>query len=548
MNICKTIPAALFLALLAAAPVHDPHAHSLARPSARISAGAGPDSITCAVIGDYGDNSPAEASVAALVNNTIRPQFILTTGGNNALSHSFADYDLVVGQFYHQYLFPYIGIYGAGAASENNFFPAPGNQDWDGDNLAGFLNFFSLPGNERYYDFIRGPVRFFVVDSDPREPDETNYPSAQAFWLRKGLESSTSAFNIVIFHHPAFSSGTVNGPSSWMQWPFKLWGADAVISGDDHVYERLDFGGIPFFVVGASGQPLDSFATPLPQSILRYSADFGAMKISADASHLTFDVYSLAAGGSIIDSLTITPDQPQPDLIPPNRYWEFWDQGYYPGDGWNAPGYVEIKTWSASSTQIGYGDGDEITTAFYGPDPDNKYITTWFRREISIPDPSIYSSLRLAILCDDGAIAYINGIEVFRTNMPSGPVSINTLASSDVSGAQEATLYETLVNPCLLRAGANVVAAEVHQSSPSSPDLSFELVLSPSPLPPPPCLGACPADIAPPGGDHLVNIDDLTSVILAWNTTNNFALDINDDGIINIDDLTAIILSWGACN
>ncbi|HWB21117.1 MAG TPA: proprotein convertase P-domain-containing protein [Phycisphaerales bacterium] len=56
----------------------------------------------------------------------------------------------------------------------------------------------------------------------------------------------------------------------------------------------------------------------------------------------------------------------------------------------------------------------------------------------------------------------------------------------------------------------------------------------------------CAPDIAPPGGDGVVNIDDLTAVILAWGTSNATA-DINNDGNVNIDDLTAIILGWGAC-
>ena len=50
-------------------------------------------------------------------------------------------------------------------------------------------------------------------------------------------------------------------------------------------------------------------------------------------------------------------------------------------------------------------------------------------------DPSLYQSLALSILRDDGAVAYLNGTEVFRTNMPAGAVSYATLASTAVSGA-----------------------------------------------------------------------------------------------------------------
>ncbi|HWB18797.1 MAG TPA: redoxin domain-containing protein [Phycisphaerales bacterium] len=56
----------------------------------------------------------------------------------------------------------------------------------------------------------------------------------------------------------------------------------------------------------------------------------------------------------------------------------------------------------------------------------------------------------------------------------------------------------------------------------------------------------CTADIAPIDGDGIVNIDDLTQIILSWGTNNAHA-DINLDGVVNIDDLTAIILAWGIC-
>jgi hypothetical protein len=61
------------------------------------------------------------------------------------------------------------------------------------------------------------------------------------------------------------------------------------------------------------------------------------------------------------------------------------------------------------------------------------------------------------------------------------------------------------------------------------------------------CAPACPADIAPSGGNGLVNIDDLTQVILNWGT-NNAVADIDDDGVVEIDDLTAVILDWGTCS
>jgi hypothetical protein len=65
--------------------------------------------------------------------------------------------------------------------------------------------------------------------------------------------------------------------------------------------------------------------------------------------------------------------------------------------------------------------------------------------------------------------------------------------------------------------------------------------------PPPPC----PADkFPPPGGDHVVNIDDLLFVINAWGQTGaagTVPADINNDGVVNIDDMLLVINQWGYC-
>ena len=85
---------------------------------------------------------------------------------------------------------------------------------------------------------MRGPVHFFALDSDENEPDGVGSSSVQAAWLKRGLAGSTSNWNIVYFHHAPYSSG-MHGSTTWMQWPFAAWGAQAVLTGHDHTYERL---------------------------------------------------------------------------------------------------------------------------------------------------------------------------------------------------------------------------------------------------------------------------------------------------------------------
>jgi len=81
------------------------------------------------------------------------------------------------------------------------------------------------------------------------------------------------------------------------------------------------------------------------------------------------------------------------------------------------------------------------------------------------------------LIRDDGAVVYLNGREVFRSNMPSGTISPGTLASSTVGGTDESTLYEADLDPGWLVTGRNVMAVELHQSDAASSDLSFALQL-----------------------------------------------------------------------
>jgi phosphodiesterase/alkaline phosphatase D-like protein len=83
----------------------------------------------------------------------------------------------------------------------------------------------------------------------------------------------------------------------------------------------------------------------------------------------------------------------------------------------------------------------------------------------------------LRVLRDDGAVVYVNGAEVWRTNMPVGAVDFQTLAASNVSGLDESTFFETSIDPAVLQTGTNVIAVEVHQEFRESSDVSFDLQL-----------------------------------------------------------------------
>lgn len=244
--------------------------------------------LKVAVIGDYGYDGPNEGAVASVVNNA-NPNFIITTGDNNYDLGEASTIDNNIGKYYAPYIYSYVGAYGSGAA-ENAFFPAIGNHDYgnqigDTSKLQPYLDYFTLPGNERYYTYTKGDAQFFVVNSDKNEPDGYDELSTQAAWLQAALAASTKTWKIVYFHHAPYCSES-GYSATWMQsWPLATWGASMVLSGHGHVYERLTVDGIPHFVVGTGGRSIRSFGTPLPQSQYRLS-QYGALFLEYNAHSL----------------------------------------------------------------------------------------------------------------------------------------------------------------------------------------------------------------------------------------------------------------------
>lgn len=236
-----------------------------------------------AIISDIHGASAGTLAVSQLVK-TWNPDFIITAG--DSFYPLIGNIDDQVGQFYHEFIHPYTGVYGQGD-TVNRFFPALGNHDYDAGDLNSFLGYFQLPGNERYYDFVKGRVHFFAVNSFYAEPDGVVDTSLQAKWLKNKLSTSLSEYNIVYFHQPAFTSG-YHGNTSYMQWPFKEWGATAVISGHDHDYERLNINNLTYIVCGTGGGTLYTIYNSLPGSIINYHLNFGALKVSADTDSIRF--------------------------------------------------------------------------------------------------------------------------------------------------------------------------------------------------------------------------------------------------------------------
>lgn len=174
-------------------------------------------------------------------------------------------------------------------------------------------------------------------------------------------------------------------------------------------------------------------------------------------------------------------DEPQPDPPPGageyvtgTTQWRYWDRGTRPA-AWTQPGF-DSSSWAVGRPEFGYGDGDETTVVSYGPRAANKHISTYFRTTFDVP--ALPDAATIQLLADDGAAVYLNGVEVARDNLPVGPLTNTTLASSNRSGGEETRLRSLQVPASALHAGTNTIAVEVHQDAARSSDLSFDLRLS----------------------------------------------------------------------
>lgn len=172
-------------------------------------------------------------------------------------------------------------------------------------------------------------------------------------------------------------------------------------------------------------------------------------------------------------------------FIPSGATWKYRDRGTNEGTVWRNLGFDDAG-WSSGPAQLGYGEGNEATriednaTPGYNAADVDRYLTTYFRHRFNVSNATGVTSLTLELLRDDGAAVYLNGqeIEPARSNLPSGDIAFDTPASASATGAEETTFYSFDVDPRMLVEGENVIAAEVHQSSRDSSDVSFDLRLT----------------------------------------------------------------------
>lgn len=181
-------------------------------------------------------------------------------------------------------------------------------------------------------------------------------------------------------------------------------------------------------------------------------------------------------------------------IFPWNSTWKYSDSGYAPGAGaWINPAYDDTGWPSATAglptdalRDIGFGDADQVTPYIYSgcgarpgiinPSCGTKYWTTYFRRQFNIPSIAAYDGFQINLHRDDGAVIYVNGIEVARSNMPAtGVIDYITPASASREGADEDVVIT--IGTAAFVNGINNISVEIHQNAQTSSDLSFRMEL-----------------------------------------------------------------------
>lgn len=157
----------------------------------------------------------------------------------------------------------------------------------------------------------------------------------------------------------------------------------------------------------------------------------------------------------------------------------------YNSSNWKHPDFNN-NSWSSGNGILGFGDlgasGSLVTPTTQmglgsGPGGDNP-TTSYLRKSFNISGSSSVSSVNASVLADDGVIIYLNGIEIYRSNLDAGAIEHSDYAQSAIGGNNENTYSSFTIDPLLLEEGENVLAAEIHQVNAGSSDLGFDMELS----------------------------------------------------------------------
>jgi uncharacterized repeat protein (TIGR01451 family) len=247
-----------------------------------------------------------------------------------------------------------------------------------------------------------------------------------------------------------------------------------------------------------TAQVLRPFTTRYNNNSVRGNIVYAANNIVTTTGRITTEN---PPGGTAVNNggtaAYVDIDNPAPTIkLPFGSVWNYHARNAAPANNpvatdWKQPGYILPVTWNVGAAPVagpgkyGYSSG-QVTCLPSGllpictPAAGNKYIAYYFRRNVSFTAlelTSIFYSIQLNLLRNDGIVVYVNGVERIRDNMPGGAVVYGTQASANITpGAAEAVTYN--LSPAFFVAGVNTIAVEVHLRATNSADMSFDMQVS----------------------------------------------------------------------
>jgi hypothetical protein len=164
-------------------------------------------------------------------------------------------------------------------------------------------------------------------------------------------------------------------------------------------------------------------------------------------------------------------------LVPFGARWRIADTSQEEPAVWAGLGFDDAA-WLEGPAPIGFGDGDERTLLSHDLASGDDDWVTLLRHGFRVDDPSRIEGLRIRVIHDDGAVVFLNGRELFRSNVRGVPLSPQFPAATTLAGEWERRVLEFWPPPEALRPGRNVIAAQVHQHWRDRSDLRFDLELA----------------------------------------------------------------------
>jgi len=178
-----------------------------------------------------------------------------------------------------------------------------------------------------------------------------------------------------------------------------------------------------------------------------------------------------------IQSITVRSNPVVSVLIKGGEVWNYSDIGVDMGTNWVRADFDD-SGWSSGPARLGYGDKEALTTVSYGPVSTNKYLTAYFRRGFVVPANLTITNLVLRLSQEHGSVVWLNGHEIWRTNLPAGPIVYTNLALVKYPGTDAPYIFTPVsVDASQLAPGTNIIAVELHQLTASYPVIGFDMEL-----------------------------------------------------------------------